>query len=395
MYNASKDFNKEYNAYIGEALKPYGFRKYKTGNLLRITSDRVLQCINIQKSAGFEFYINLTVLPITMVLTDFSGETGIRAQQLQPVFQYDHNTTRFSYATKFLAIKSFKEILSFLESKVIPWFDFLSNLKAILRYEKSDAIKNHKFLKPLFRDEFSVPYGYLLLATENFTEARSYFSRILQKANENPKHYLNRNREEIAWILNQLQKESYKAIADRLDHHYNETLSNLSLEKFKLIESEISELAGLLERLSKPFTKPKLPGYGGLEFYHTVLVANKESFESLRTLLEEELDVKTISFQPDHFLIKNNEECFFHFALNEFDFVKEEAKEITAWYGTKENHGKDLKEIENSNARIEIWCDYFDHREYYYEKTRDQLVNLLTEKFTNSLFIPGRWKFYA
>ena len=77
MYNPRKDFEKNVNKILGSFLKSKGFKRFKTRNYLRVTSDYILQIINFQKSTGFTYYINLSSIPLANIQKSFFAEGGL------------------------------------------------------------------------------------------------------------------------------------------------------------------------------------------------------------------------------------------------------------------------------------------------------------------------------
>ncbi|PKK37565.1 hypothetical protein BWI96_06820 [Siphonobacter sp. SORGH_AS_0500] len=65
-FDAKKYFTKARRQYIEEPLKEFGFKKYKSSVVARLTSGNVFQFLDFQKSAygGQNFTVNVAIRPL-------------------------------------------------------------------------------------------------------------------------------------------------------------------------------------------------------------------------------------------------------------------------------------------------------------------------------------------
>lgn len=144
MYNPKKDFSKEFTRCIVTPLKAFGFKKYKSNNIIRLTSQNILQSINFQKSrwGGDFLYVNINVIPLQFLRQSFFGEGGIRIESLTQDLEKNSRSS-FNFSHQVNARASFADIRLSMKEKIIPWLDMLSTPQGILEFE-SDAHESQR-----------------------------------------------------------------------------------------------------------------------------------------------------------------------------------------------------------------------------------------------------------
>lgn len=390
MYNPRKDFEKNVNKILGAFLKSNGFKSFKTRNYVRITTDYILQIVNFQKSAGFAYYINISSIPLANIQKSFFAEGGLRIQYLSSDFIHNDSSGRFEFGTEYLATQNLEELLDFFKSKAIYWFDLLGNSNTFLEYENGVEDQKQSSLRPLLKGSTmkELNYAFLQLQCEKYDDTHKYLESLNALIAEKNEHfYLNQDKEKINSLLTQINNSDFASIKRLIQENIEKNIENLSLGKFKLYKCPKISLNEYLAIKHVTNHKNLIPGNRGVEHYFHILNGDISIFENLKTRLNKEFQLVEIS--AFRFALVLDEKVSFHFVLNNYDFVKDDILEIYQWYGNK---GMELKELENQKTRIEFWCD-FPTRTSVTSPTKDKLIQIIRDKISNIIWMPGRNKF--
>ncbi len=387
MYNPRKDFEKYVNKILGPLFKSNGFKRYKTRNYVRITKDNIVQSFNFQKADGFAFYINLNSMPLSAEINPYFVEAGLRIQNIHSNFVNTDKAGRFEFGTEYILNKSLEEIRLFLESKLFVWFDINGISKSCIDFEKyvkdNEPKHNHHLIGKL-------PFIYLLLQEKNYSDAHTFATQLLKYIVSENKPYLNKSKDEVKLLKKMAQLEDESEISNLLLIRSEQTKSDLGITKFKLFEVKYTNLEEYLNREFRNKETLKLSKNGGVEHYHQILNANTEMFYKLKELLCSFPNF--IEHNDRRVEIKQNEKASFHFVLNNYDFVLEDNNDIFNWFET--NKGIILSDVGGNSQRIELWCDFTIQSENNTYQLRDDILQILRDKLSDKIFIPGRFKFY-
>jgi len=281
------------------------------------------------------------------------------------------------------------EIRDFLEAKGIYWFDLLGKSHTFLQYEiEADRSEQVRSLLKKYPNR-EIDFAFVLLQCEKFDEAQQYLISLNELiAEKGDKFYLNRHKETIDSLLSQLQNAEHTAIRDVLYNNINQSLENLSLGKIKQYEpNEINVQQYLNIEYENKKLKP-IPGGRGVEHYHQILDGDEDMFLALKNRLKHEYPFIEIS--DSRFALNIHEKASFHFALNKLDAVKDDITEVCQWF---ERKGEELSHLSKKTMRIEFWCDFTIQTDVNTYPAKDKIVQIVSGEISNSVFIPGRFKF--
>lgn len=389
MFNPRKDFEKRANKILGEYLKTQGFKRFKTRNFIRVTTDYFLQIINFQKSAGFAYYININSIPLSSVQYSFFAEGGARIQNLYPDFIHDDSTGRFEFGNEYLLVQNLNEILEFIKSKGIYWLDLVGNSDTFMQYENEAEIKKDYY--PLLKKHVNreLDLTFLMLQCEKYDEAKDYLLNLKELLHEKgDKFYLNRHKDTIDSLLLMLKHSNIDSIKNTIERNINESIQNLALGKIKLHQVDCINLTEFKEKEYVGLKINAIPGSGGVEHYHQILDGDITMFQALKKRFEVDFELVVIS--DLRFALKYSEKGSFHFVHNSFETVKDDIVEICQWH---ERKGLDLSQLLGQSTRIDFWCDhtYQDNVSSY--AIRDKINKIIHDEFSNLIYIPGQYKF--
>lgn len=155
---------------LGKAMAKFGFSKYKTATLYRITDGDVLQFINFQKgdqSLSHKMTINIVVQPLFSPGCSFQVlEPGLRIGQILPPYKdrwwlCESETSNES---------SLSELKNILVDNLMPFFDKTRDAKHLYETIHDDSFRY------LWITQYSfIPKGYICLKEKRYQEALTIF----------------------------------------------------------------------------------------------------------------------------------------------------------------------------------------------------------------------------
>ncbi|MFK8007917.1 MAG: DUF4304 domain-containing protein [Saprospiraceae bacterium] len=353
MFDSKKYFNKSLTKFIGKPLKEFGFSKFKSNNYVRLTEGNILQCINFQKSryGGNSFYINISNIPLILKHNSFFGEGGDR------IGIFENFQNEFNYDLRVLGDLCLEEIREVLINKVLPWFNLTSSVEGILQFN-SNLFKNgtkrkeYEFFIDWRRDKL----GYLLLANEEYVEARKLFSGLqLRKFIPEKKEYEYYRDTRYDILIKLLDDGKFEEVQKLLDTNIRDNFFTLKIEKLKRVKTNIQTLKEverlLVNKASFPFPK----GKGGHFYYYQIFSKSNQSnklFNKLEDLVNFGIN-NSIRISDSRILIQNTEEYCFHLVNNSAEYIEEEKMDLINSY----KGDKDLSFLKEIKYIIEFWGD--------------------------------------
>jgi hypothetical protein len=137
-FDAKKYFTKARRHFIEEPLKMFGFRKYKTSVIARLTTENVFQFLDFQKSAygGQNFTVNVALRPLFSRNDEYL--TLLPGNRLGLMATKSKGDKWWNYTTKIEGDTSFENLFDKIEKYALPFFNSTQNSKDIITsYEKN------------------------------------------------------------------------------------------------------------------------------------------------------------------------------------------------------------------------------------------------------------------
>lgn len=163
--NSNSLFRKSMTKWVANPLKEYGFKRYKTTNIARISKDSIIQILNFQKEAfgGKTFTVNVAVRPLFVPSEDLSLEPGNRIGY----FKYSYDKW-WDFNEEVTSNNSFEEINEIIFSAVISWFDKVNDIKGLIKIYED---KEREMLVPTHLGWRYFDLGHLYAKNDQFDEA--------------------------------------------------------------------------------------------------------------------------------------------------------------------------------------------------------------------------------
>lgn len=265
MYNPKKDFSKEWTLGIVNPLKIYGFKKYKSNNIIRLNSAGILQSINFQKSrwGGYSFYVNIQIIPLQFLQKSFFSEGGIRIESLTQDLEKNGRSS-FNFGHQVNARASFADIRLSMIEKIIPWLDMLSTPQGILEFESDIHESQRKSIFPYYSHErlFSKAVkAFLSLTMEEYSMAEQLLLSVgrNQKDDTNGEMVFVRDKQ-YDFLISMIQNKDFDSIKTLIDSNIEDSIRNLKLEsvaKYTVAEAPfLDDLATIFSKKESPSTDP-------------------------------------------------------------------------------------------------------------------------------------------
>ncbi len=385
MYFPKKDFNKELTKWIVKPLKKYGFKKYKTGKIVRITSGHILQYINFQKTGDFEFFVNISSIPLCLGVSQI-GSGQIRINNFQKVHEFSDSSGAFSFKSQLYAELSLKEVCDTIERKIIPWFDMQSSAASIIAYEKNNDGEPESTIPTYQMSSRKWYIGYSLLWEKSCEEAYEYLQDEI----------FNRD-EDLNFFSEMIKRKDFNKIEVILQKNIDQSLENLKLRKLEPVECTPLDISEFLNIFKNDTCKRLIPGEGGVRELRFFFDVNPNSLDVISNILVKELGFESIRISSNWIAMKTEEGFYFYFYYNDRDYVTMDSQEIADYCietGKKKN---EIELIRNSISRIEFWYEFslnLTETLAAYKVNHVHLIeSLLSEKFSNLFWVPGRWIF--
>lgn len=353
MYNPQKDFSKEFTRCIVAPLKALGFKKFKSNNIIRLSSENILQSINFQKSrwGGDFFYVNINVIPLQYLRQSFFGEGGIRIESLTQDFETDS----FNFSHQLNAQASLREIQVNIEEKVIPWLNMLSTPQGILDFESTDNESIRKSIFPHYYHSlfFKEVRAFLYLSIEEFSTAHDLLQEggRMEKDSSGEKSIFVRDKK-YDFLISIIENQDCYGIKSLIQGNIKTSIRNLKLDPLEAFPVEVvPSFDSIAEVFSKIRTSQKIPGKGGVSYHHMILNVNPNSLSSIYEQLKKDFKYPISWFGKNRIVVQVNENYCFYFCLNAEEYVMNDAQEVASRYQGSKN--KEL--IASSKVRIDFW----------------------------------------
>lgn len=355
MYNPKKDFIKELTHCIVTPLKVYSFKKYKSNNIVRLSSDGILQSINFQKSrwGGDFFYVNINVTPLQFLQKSFFGEGGNRIESLTQDLE-KNNKSSFNFTHQLNARASLRDIQLAVEEKIIPWLNMLSTPQGILEFESEAHESQRKFIFPYYYSRFNKEEkAFLHLAVEGYTNAHQLLLTVgnHQKDNASGEVIFLRN-QAYDFLIEMIQCEDFDGINALINDNIKRSISNLKLESLtRFTAAEVPSLNTLASIFSKKRVLQPIPGKHGVSYHHMILNVHPNSLSDIYEQLKKDFKYTITWHGQNRIVVQIDDDYCFYFCFNEEEYVLSDAKEIASRYKGSKN--KDL--IASCKTRIDFW----------------------------------------
>jgi hypothetical protein len=235
-FDSKKYYRKAIKNLILEPLKEYGFKKYKTSHIAKISDGEILQLINFQKSStgGQRFTVNISVRPLYIKHEGLTLEPGGRLGKF-----YTGGDIWWQYKTEEGAERSFNEIQKIIIEKVIPWFELNSSTQNIFNYQHHYKPKKFQFkLKPRknkHRPEWKPrDFGFVALRLMLYKIAKQNFEVVLDDLSEMQNiDWCKDETTLLSKITKLINEENHTEIKSMLDDNIKESFKNLNLNKIQ------------------------------------------------------------------------------------------------------------------------------------------------------------------
>lgn len=357
MYNPQKDFSKEFTRCIVTPLKAFGFKKYKSNNIIRLTSQNILQSINFQKSrwGGDFLYVNINVIPLQFLQQSFFGEGGIRIESLTQDLEKNSRSS-FNFSHQVNARASFADIRLSMKEKIIPWLDMLSTPQGILEFESDAHESQRNSIFPYYSHErlFSKAVkAFLSLAMEEYSMAEQLLLAVgrNQKDDTNGEMVFVRDKQ-YDFLISMIQSKDFDSIKTLIDSNIEDSIRNLKLESVaKYTVAEAPSLDGLATIFSKKRVPQQIPGKDGVDYHHMILNVHPGDLTAIYEQLKKDFEYPISWFGPNRIVVEINNDYCFYLCLNEEEYVLADSEEIAAKY----KGIKSQEIIASSKTRIDFW----------------------------------------
>lgn len=186
----TKLLHKEYHTTFKNIFGEKGFKRFKTNNYIRITTDDIVHEIDIQKHRwDTRFTFNINVFPLFLESdTMYYAFGGIRSGMFKT-----GNDFWWQYSTEIEMKHSLSDALELFQNTILPWFDRLNNVYDLYAYLQSP---DHLFIPYRFHpgdNSHKKEKAYILLKTGDVQQAYKLLDAELKKeiqSYETVNHYL-------------------------------------------------------------------------------------------------------------------------------------------------------------------------------------------------------------
>jgi Domain of unknown function (DUF4304) len=367
MYNPKKDFSKEFTRCIVTPLKAFGFKKHKSNNIIRLTSENILQSINFQKSrwGGDLFYVNINVIPLQFLQQSFFGEGGIRIESLTQDLEKNGRSS-FNFSHQVNARASFADIRLSMKEKIIPWLDMLSTPQGILEFESDahESQRNSIFPYYSYGRLFSKAVkAFLSLAMEEYSMAEQLLLEVgrNQKDDTSGEMVFVRDKQ-YDFLISMIQNKDFDSIKTLIDSNIEDSIHNLKLESIaKFTAAEALSLDDLATIFSKKRVLQQIPGKDGVDYHHMILNVHPGDLTAIYEQLKKDFEYPISWFGSNRIVVEINDDYCFYLCLNEEEYVLADSEEIAAKY----KGSKSQEIIASSKTRIDFWGGDDSYRVLY------------------------------
>ena len=145
MFEPKKFYKRARQEYIDNSLKEFGFKKYKTTCLGRLTEGQVFQFLNFQKSTygGEQFTVNVAIRPLCSAKNDFlSLLPGNRLGTMDI-----GKDIWWNYSTEDTGRRNFEEVYKLIIKYALPFFEATTTSEGIISSFEKNVIGKSKFGK--------------------------------------------------------------------------------------------------------------------------------------------------------------------------------------------------------------------------------------------------------
>ncbi|BCE02095.1 hypothetical protein [Marinicellulosiphila megalodicopiae] len=362
MYSSKKYFGKAITQYISKPLKDYGFRKYNTNNVVRLTEGGVLQAINFDKSrwGNGMFYVAVSNTPIKFYNSRFFPVGGER------LGGFSSFIFPFSFEIRIKAQLCFEELQSEILRIILPWFDSTGDVNSLLEmHDLMSDIKNTDsgiYIHNAIFDRDDLAYLYMankewdkalsqLESIDDYIYDRELEKRIRQKSTD------------FDHIIKIIKDGDFEAIENTQNLNKERLWNELKLTKFKPYKITNSNARNdFIEKFNNRVERHSYYGdFSSYKYWFTF--ETLKQFKELYVTLDgfsESISGKLQKVSDRHFYIKINEYKF-HFYFNSNDWVKEESLNYLECFSYDES----LIEYFHINARVDFWGEYDGDMEYF------------------------------
>ena len=367
MYNPKKDFSKEFTQSIVTPLKVFGFKKYKSNNIIRLSSASILQTVNFQKSrwGGDSFYVNIQIIPLQFLQKSFFSEGGIRIESLTQDLEKNSRSS-FNFSHQVNARASFADIRLSMKEKIIPWLDMLSTPQGILEFESDahESQRNSIFPYYSYGRLFSKAVkAFLSLAMEEYSMAEQLLLEVgrNQKDDTSGEMVFVRDKQ-YDFLISMIQNKDFDSIKALIDSNIEDSIRNLKLESVvKYTVAEAPSLDGLATIFSKKRVLQQIPGKDGVDYHHMILNVHPGDLTAIYEQLKKDFEYPISWFGPNRIVVEINNDYCFYLCLNEEEYVLTDSEEIAAKY----KGIKSQEIIASSKTRIDFWGGDDSYRVLY------------------------------
>ncbi|MEN7551115.1 DUF4304 domain-containing protein [Rapidithrix thailandica] len=378
-----KNFNKEITKWLVKPLKKYGFSKFKTSSLIRLTDDFVVQTINIQKSrwGGEMFYVNINNHYLYEGMDTIYPETGTRIQSLGINYKHTHNFT-----IQLTAELSLREICASIEEKVLYWFDLHGNVRHLIQF-RSDNLALENPDHALFFNTHSLPsqrtFFYILLYAKRYEQALDwYFQKKEEATSDYSLHFVNAEFGKLAGFL---QQKDYTTIGEIIESNLRQSIERLKLEKLKPLINETHGYDFLKTSLLEKKYPEQANRMGGVSYHHLIF---HDDLSKIHEAIFQNFDYELLS-DNTRLEVLIDEKYRFYFHLNDSEAVVEDTQEILSLYKGQ----KDLSLISGTKKRIDFWGDN-DAIQAGYINHYIHLLEVVSGNVTALIFSPKNKLFF-
>ncbi len=222
---AESNFRKACTKWLVNPLKVYGFKRYKSSFVARMTTDSIFQFINLQKSAvgGKTFTANIAVRPLFIPNETLSLQPGARLGNF-----LNEGDLWQSYKSEEDAEESFIYANQIIIENVIPWFD---RMKLTVNIVKEYDGKHSIFWGPTVGKTFDLAYMYLWI--NDFTNAIKMFKEARDIFSSDDKGLTQKGLGNCDKMIDLISNSSYKEIKSLLLEHERKNKIELGLKDWQ------------------------------------------------------------------------------------------------------------------------------------------------------------------